>query len=720
MQRPYTTFGTLHVMAVVAIKYRRRRLVQCAVWIVIVAMGLSTLVIHNRGLIWSQGLNDISSYITSNGYFEDPSFAVPSTKREHNPQQQQNAQLSSLTKSKQKPPAGSTASPTNHTPPISKKLETTTAVKTFVPVQHSTSTQSTAESSSLSIQEKCFPHSSNRWIQGIKDSNHDEGMTLDSIETLLEAPRHFQKLSALFQETICHDNSPLKQVLEQSPPVPLEQRAEEWYQRFFYLAMHWKFHQPAVSEFQARKECWNDDNLRLQLQQFQKEHGIGNLDFECQDSKFVVSPIGHIGFGAFINTQVCLTILIALRTGRIPIFTIESLYPWQNGDTDPWLLAPLHCSRKDLQCYYMPTTPCALLLDDIRNATRYGSNQKEQRWLRKNLDIPPDMKQDHVVAINSGLQSKGKETLGIRTVAASIVQELMDEWIQQQEKEVTKLWSEEDWQAMQLAKKWMVDKADQDTTGLLRQMYVYFLRLNPHYKKVLKDRMDALIPGDFSPSNAVGVAIRGSDKCKKESTCLPFPRYMELMTDVVHPTLKGPSDTIRPRLIMTTEDPSIFNESLPFQQNTSFPYQFLVNDQDNMQGSGFPRDFKDQGEDTVVSTMTALQLHLSAGQVYLNCCSNFHAVISNLITAQCGAQRHGNKFPYNNLQNKMVLDESSLGISPVPTVVHCLTEENAVPRRFRICCGWYDQKDLTCNEIWKEHLQNREGFAEKVEKKRIG
>lgn len=642
--------------------WRRRRRRKCAVWIVIVGMALSTLRIHNRGLNWSQlPFNDISSLIirNSSGYYdEDPSFAAPSTK----------------------------------------------------------------QSPSLSIQEKCFPYNSDRWIQGTKDSNHDEGMTPEMIETLLEAPRYFDKLSDLFQETICHPNSPLKQVVaeQQSPPVPLEQRAEEWYHRFFYLALHWKFHQPAIPEYQARRECWRDNHLRPQLLQFQNQHDVGNLDFECQDSQFVVSPIGHIGFGAFINTQVCMTILIALRTGRIPIFTIQSLYPWQRGDTDPWLLAPSHCSRKDLQCYYMPVTPCALLLDDIRNATRYGSTRKEQRWLRENADVPAEMKHHRVVAINSGLQSKGKETLGIRAVAASIVQELMDEWIQQQEKQSTKLWSQEDLQAMQLAKQWMVDKADQDTMGLLRQMYVYFLRLNPHYNTVLKDRMNALIPADFDPSRTVGVAIRGSDKCQKESTCLPFPRYMELMTDVVHPTLDVSSNAIRPRLIMTTEDPAIFNESLAFQQNTSFPYRFLVNDQDNMQGSGFPKDFRDQGEDTIVSTMTALQLHLSAGQVYLNCCSNFHAVIRNLITAQCGAQRHGNEFLYDYPSNSTVPGQSHAEIAPVPAVAHCLSEGNVVPRRFRICCGWYDKKDTTCHEIWEEHLQNREDFVEKMKQKEVG
>ncbi|KAL3915957.1 MAG: hypothetical protein SGILL_005400, partial [Bacillariaceae sp.] len=452
-----------------------------------------------------------------------------------------------------------------------------------------------------------------------------------------------------------------------------------------------------------------------QLQSFMQQHKIGDMDYECPDAKFIVSAIGHIGFGAFINTQVCMTILIALRTGRIPIFTAQSLYWWQRGKTDPWLLAPTHCDAKNLQCYYMPMTPCALLVEDIRNATKYGSDSKEQRWLRQNINVPEEMKDERIVAINSGLQGKGTATQEIRGIAAQIVGELMEEWKKQRDSNPS-LFSDDEWKSMELAKQWMVDKTKDDPSGLARQMYVYFLRFNPHYKEVLKERMSALIPPTMKAKDAVGIAIRGSDKCNKESTCLPLPRYMELVSDVVYPTLgittTTQQESTRPRLIMTTEDPNIFNESLPFQHNTSFPFHFLVNDQDNMQGSGFPKDFRDQGENTIVSSMTALQLHLSAGRVYLNCCSNFHFVIHNLLTAQCGAVRHGNIFVNN--------DTSLSGIAwqDTPPVAHCLNNAHVVPRRYQICCGWNNKGDSVCNEIWTEHLQNRQDVVDKLKKKK--
>jgi hypothetical protein len=722
----------------VAINYprrRRRRWMKYTVWIIMVISTL--LLVHNRMMESSKPWKEISNYIIGGNDFGDQSFEapqIPTSKKTPSV-----VRLSSSTESRisTKRPLPFVSQGIMNTRLFNvSKIETTA---TSANAAHSTTTQnrtvsfSTNSTSStttpFSIQEECFPFNSNRWIQGRKDSNNDQSLTPELIETLLEAPRHFQKLSALFRQTICHDHSPLKNLQQQqqqqqqassyTTSLYMQQGAEEWYQRFFYLAMHWKFHQPALSEYQRRKDCWNNATLysptKQQQQQllldFQANHGIGNFDFECPESKFIVSPVGHIGFGAFINTQVCMTILIAIRTGRIPIFTIQSLYPWQKGDTDPWLLAPTHCARKDLQCYYMSMTPCALLIEDIRNATRYGLTRSEQRWLRKNQDIPEKLKHDRVVAINSGLQSKGKEMIEIRTIAANIVQELFEEWIKQQTESNQQWWSKEEWEAMNLAKQWMVEKTEDDPTGLLRQMYVYFLRLNPHYQSVLTDRMSALLPTDLNPFNTVGVAIRGSDKCKKESTCLTFPRYMDLVTDVVYPSFNQTFDKEKPKLIMTTEDPTIFNESLPYQQNASFQYQFLVNDQDNMQGSGFPKDFRDQGENTIVSTMTALLLHLSPGRVYLNCCSNFHTVIRNLITAQCGANRHGNWFPYNQLLLNGTVSDKHLPL--VPTVAHCLSEEGVVPRKFRICCGWYDKKDSTCNEIWQDHLQNHKSFSEK-------
>ena len=346
-----------------------------------------------------------------------------------------------------------------------------------------------------------------------------------------------------------------------------------------------------------------ENNVRdgsLLLQSFMDHHGIGTMDFECKDAQFVIIPVGSVGFGAFLNTQASLSILLALRTNRIPIFSSRSYFYWQKnkGDQDPWLLAPSNCSRKDMQCYFLPTTPCTVTNEELEKAPLYGSTRQEQKFLFTNVAIPPELQKERIIVLNSGLGGKTIDTPDMREISHAVVGELLDKWRKAQNKGADSSRSDQDWEAIYLVHQWIIEKTKVDPSGLLHQVYVYLLRPNPYYKDLLNRQMSAIGTQRIYPSETVGFAIRGSDKCISESMCLPFDRYMELATDIAYPALRYPSNIststnsdTRPKLIMTTEDPKIFNDSLAYQQNHSFPFQFLVNDNDNMQGSGYPRDF---------------------------------------------------------------------------------------------------------------------------------
>ncbi len=431
------------------------------------------------------------------------------------------------------------------------------------------------------------------------------------------------------------------------------------------------------------------------------QHKIQAMDFECSEAKFVVITVANVGFGAYLNTMASMGILLALRTDRIPIFTSKSLFPWQRkkGDQDPWLLAPTHCERKDLQCYFLPMSPCTVTNEELEAAPVYGSNRKEERFLGKNLAIPSELESNRIVVINLslGFSSSNSELLELRQIASTAIDELLGEWKNVQIDD-GKL-SNKDLEAMDLAFKWVTEKFNDDPTGLLRQVYVYMLRPNPHYKQILDRQTSGLVPKDINPSETIGLAIRGSDKCKRESMCLSFDRYMELATDVAYPFLpKSSTNNTRPKLIMTTEDPHVFNNSLAYQRNASFPFEFLVNENDNMQGSGAPKAFRQEGESTIVSSLTALKFHFNAGRVYLNCCSNFHAVLNRLLTGQCGARRHRHDFVFG----KNIRDESVGQLWPTK-VAQCMNEE--LPRRFHICCQW--TRGSVCNEIRKEYFEEK-------------
>jgi len=605
----------------------------------------------------------------------------------------------------------------HYPPPNTRTSQQPKAVVGNKSVPVKLATPSLASPSSFSeIRDACFGSNSDKWIFGNISSNNHDGITPELLDTLMEGPAHVQKLPSLFDQTICHQDSPLRNFSARTTSddrgsIDYLASVEDWYQRFLYLALHWKFHRPALNEYRSRKRCVEDNGRdgSLSLQSFMDHHGIGTMDFECKDEKFVIIPVGSVGFGALLNTQASLSILLALRTNRIPIFSSRSYFYWQKrkGDQDPWLLAPSNCSRKDMQCYFLPITPCTVTNEELEKAPLYGSTRQEQQFLRTNVAIPPELEKERVIVLNSGLSGKTIDTPDMREISHGVVGKLMDEWKKAQNEGGDLSRSDQDWEAIHLAHQWIIEKTKVDPSGLLHQVYVYLLRPNPHYKNLLNRQMSAIGTQRIHPSETVGFAIRGSDKCKSESTCLPFYRYMEFVTDIAYPALRyssnirtsTDSDT-RPKLIMTTEDPKIFNDSLAYQHNQSFPFQFLVNDNDNMQGSGYPREFASgEEEKTIVSSLVALQLHFNAGKVYLNCCSNFHLVLKYLLHGQCGARRHGHDFVFaTNTRNDS---------APAPTpVAQCLSDDG-FPKKYRICCNW-SKKNSVCGEIWKEYLMEKE------------
>lgn len=92
----------------------------------------------------------------------------------------------------------------------------------------------------------------------------------------------------------------------------------------------------------------------------------------------------------------------------------------------------------------------------------------------------------------------------------------------------------------------------------------------------------------------------------------------------------------RGHLIVTTEDESVFQQRLLFNNVTGFPLDFVVNHKDTLQGSGNAQSFGDNADDIMKSSLIALQLQFHAGHVYGNCCSNFHLVLFDFLREGCG------------------------------------------------------------------------------------
>ena len=697
--------------------------------------------------------------------------------------------------------------------------------------------ETTDEAMEERIRTLCFPWNSERWLKGRKESNHDVdennnnsneydrdgvpgGFSQELIQTLIEGPLLFDtatatstpppaalvtvlssssSFSSIFDETVCHKDSPMRTTIgvprSRNDTLQFLTNVEDWYHKLLYLGLYAQFHtEPAIEEYKGRYACSQNQNQNHKegLTRYMKKYQIRSFDYECPTSQFVVIPIGSIGFGAYLNTMAMFGILFALQTQRIPIFSTRGYFSWQKKQKDPetgeywdpWLLSPHSCTpRRDLQCYFLPTSPCTVLVDDLLAAPIYGSTSQEQRYVYKNMNVPRELQKERIIVINSGLQWKPATDGGmkVRERIYESVHTILQEYKQQHIASSASSSSSSSlvWKEISLAHEWIRTKSHDDknqqfdhidTDGLKRSVYIYLLRPNPYYKKVLQKQMassplslsssqqqqqqktnkNTEIDDDddndnINPYETIGIAIRGSDKCLKESMCYPFERYMELATEFAYPKLNVTTTTTRkrerrPKLIMTTEDPNIFQESLVYQKNQSFPFEFIVNTNDNMQGSGFPKAFvnsrktktdpttsavigqqqqqhvvdeEDEGEKTIVSSLIAIQYHFHASKVYLNCCSNFHAVIAYLIMAQCGAVRHGHPFAVagvagdgaagagattSTATSTSLLTPKKNPPTYYPTVAQCLSKHGIVgdsyediPRQFRICCGFGGQ-----------------------------
>eukprot|EP00531_Pseudo-nitzschia_arenysensis_P014992 CAMPEP_0116135838 /NCGR_PEP_ID=MMETSP0329-20121206/11406_1 /TAXON_ID=697910 /ORGANISM="Pseudo-nitzschia arenysensis, Strain B593" /LENGTH=677 /DNA_ID=CAMNT_0003630669 /DNA_START=75 /DNA_END=2108 /DNA_ORIENTATION=+ len=542
------------------------------------------------------------------------------------------------------------------------------------------------------VRDECFPLNSDKWLSGTIASNNADNLTPELVDTLIEGPMNFLNLPSLFDQTMCHEDSPIRTFSSPDRLGSFSQAAltDDWYQRLLYLALHWKFHKPALEEHKLRKTCAKKDEANLNA--FMNHHNIQSMDFECSDAKFIVIPMGRIGFGAYLNSA----ITIALYTNRIPIFSSKSFFPFQKnrGKQDPWILSPKHCESKDLQCYFLPFSPCTVTIEELEAAPIYGNTRPERKKMRGIMNVLPEHESSRVVVINTGLEYKARMTPELNKIASDVVKELLDEWKNAQINDGA-FNSKKDWEAIDLAHKWVTEKFNDNPEGLFNLMLVYLLRPNPHYNQLLDQQISQLVPKNNNPSETVGLAIRGSDKCAGESTCYPFDRYMELATEVVYPLLQNSLTNTRPKLIMTTEDPNIFNSSLAYQRNSSFQFEFLVNNNDNMQGSGHWKSMKDEGEETIVSSLIAIKFHFYASRVYVNCCSNWHMVITRFLLSQCGGQRHRYDFVFGK---NITVDESIA--KSWPTVVSRCLNGDVTPRKFRICCQW--SKSDTCADIYNE------------------
>jgi hypothetical protein len=526
----------------------------------------------------------------------------------------------------------------------------------------------------------CFPYNTQTWLEAGKnkrlgnfnDSLMDDDFVSQSIlnlRSLLVDNRHSH---SLLQHTLCHAKSrflsldiPQEQLLN-----PTNQTIHFWGLRLVYLATHIHQHAPAMQEAQVR--------LKGSCQSEIESKGIGRFDYECPSAKFLVVSMGRLGLGAVMRLGAVNALIAGIASNRTVLF-VNNAPVGPKFIRQPWLLAS--CPRRDLQCFYMPSTPCVLTQDELVNGTQL--QRSEARGLFKQGELPDNLSDERVLLLDLVLRPQRTPTKFRNNIVNIIHKHLIDPLVQGKPDDpriplLTKA-----------ANNILVEEELNDGTYYYfghntkhnHALVFYAMRPNLKYARQLDYIMEKTIPKDFDPDLAFGLPIRASDKCFRESECLPFQMYMN-MTAQTYAKYETELDESRRRvaaqaqtkeklvnatIIVTSEAERIHDAQKRYQEegldkNLPFAFQFVKNSFDVHQGTGDPGKMSGNitSDEIMVSSISSLKVQLHARYTIGNCCSNFHLLLFDFLRDGCGAAQD--------------------------QVAECM-QDNEDPT-YRLCCQW--------------------------------
>ena len=383
--------------------------------------------------------------------------------------------------------------------------------------------------------------------------------------------------------------------------------------RLAFLALHKNQYGPAKNEALSRK----NSNKTTLLQQ----HNVGPFDYECEhDTKYLLvslAPSKKQGFAVSANPFIN-AILAAMASGRV-ILTYHK-------ETS----ALFSCERNDWQCAFLPLSPCVITQDDLGNG--YHINKDDFKTLLQNGTLGSLVDNSKVV-IADELLMLTEPTPHIRQKFIEIIRKLVRNGrVVNPVNSLNEPW---DLSTNELGEVYNIITTE--PWFLSSVAWAYSLRPNLRLKNQIDRLLSKALPEDFDASRSIGLAVRQSDKCRRESQCMSFDDYMQLVQDFAtkrilarkkestNGALEGMSyDTI----ILTSEDANIMKSRFEYTNRSEFPFRFVANDEDVVQGGwGGKVSGEYTADDVLVSSFTSVKLQLAAESSIVNGCSSFHRQI---------------------------------------------------------------------------------------------
>ena len=572
----------------------------------------------------------------------------------------------------------------------------------------------------------CFDVNSKEWLEGSRHGNIREGMTPELAKSMIldipnmlvtisndaDANSHSRNNDSInFEHSVAHDllghSMCMKQsrfLTDQALDASDSRNVRLWAVRLVFLALHYHQHKWAIPEAQARLTAKKSDSASVTAycsEEELKQHDVGHFDYECPDAKYLLVGLAGVGIGANVRGCTVPAFLAGLATNRVVIFANN--LPAGPNKGGRWELAS--CDRKDHQCFFMPTTPCTLTHKDLEEAYQMSKHESRQLWNKGKL--PAEHADDKVVQAVSLFQPNTRILPRILEKLTSYADELIE--IATNHTTAGSVDFKSRYGPVLRAATAIIQQEDPPREGynfaaatmkVAHSLTIYSMRPNPTSQMQLQKILQEIIPEDINSETTIGLPIRASDKCHRESECLSFEEHMQVTTSMwakhlnyLNATAKHDDQLLSksPSIIFTTEAKNVLEEQQRFSANETrqavypYRYRFVTNTKDIMPGTGKLKNAGSShtvGDAAMLSSMSSMQAQMMARLSIGNCCSNFHALLSDFMMAGCGAAS----------------DSTFL----------CLQEHE--DPLLRICCGWHHD----CKEQKKKLLANLTKTLEEV------
>ncbi len=521
----------------------------------------------------------------------------------------------------------------------------------------------------------CFAPNSEVWLNGPRYGNADDTMDDTFVKATILGMREAlsskdssgpdKNENEILGQTICYKES---RFLNDSETKVDPKSIRLWTVRLIYLAMHYHQHKRAIPEALARYSHENNGSCSSQMD----AKGIGKFDYECPNAKHLIISLDGNGLGINLRGTNTPGIVAALSSDRV-LHVLNNVAVNRTNLTTktplerPWGWAS--CDRRDFQCVFMPPTPCALTHEDVLNA--YHLTNPEARAL-KQRGIPPAGHEHDKVWITP---SFGMPLSGISKPASlrlnSTIQELINQIPENDSRLVAiRMAADSLFQKEERRDGWHYAMA----TGRVEHAAVmYSARVNLRYTPTMNAAIEKSIPKHHNFENTIGVPVRASDKCKRESECLSFYQHMAAASHLWSTHLEANNSTLtKPSVVFTSDSKAMAKEQVDFSSNSTIQrtlphqFEFVTNLRDRHPDSGYARGKEIRTsnvtlDDAMLDVMSTLKLQMLPRVTMGNCCSNFHVLLGDFLMEGCGAASE-NTF-------------------------HCI-QEHPDPR-YLLCCSWH-------------------------------